>query len=101
MLLLQAVSNDLKNGGPQIKAGRIRCLKMVRLPWCESSRDAECSKELVANLEQGDLLSSTDMFLAEQKLILEKPTQLLVWDTKSGEFDIIKPEPSSIGGQDR
>lgn len=74
---------------------------LVPSPWCEPSHDTECSKELLPNLEQGDLFSSTDMFLAEQKLILEQPTQLLVWDTKSGEFDIIAPEPSSIGGQDR
>jgi hypothetical protein len=40
------------------------------------------------------------MFLADGKLVLEQPTRLLVWDTNSGDFGIIIPRPSIIGGQD-
>ena len=60
------------------------------------------TQELMPNLEaDADLLSSTDMFLADGKLVLEQPTRLLLWDTNSGDFGIIIPRPSIIGGQDR
>lgn len=56
--------------------------------------------DLLPNLVEADLLSSTDMFLADGKLVLEQPTRLLVWDTNSGDFGIIIPRPSIIGGQE-
>jgi len=58
------------------------------------------AQDLLPNLVEADLLSSTDMFLADGKLVLEQPTRLLVWDTNSGDFGIIIPRPSIIGGQD-
>lgn len=57
-------------------------------------------QDLLPNLVEADLLSSTDMFLADGKLVLEQPTRLLLWDTNSGDFGIIIPRPSIIDGQD-
>ena len=57
-------------------------------------------QELLAG-PQIDLLQSTDMFLADGKLVVEQPLQLLVWDTKSsGQLELLRPTPAIVYGQE-
>ena len=57
-------------------------------------------QELLAG-PQVDLLKSTDMFLADGKLVVEQPLQLLVWDTKSsGQLELLRPTPAIVYGQE-
>lgn len=58
------------------------------------------TRELLAG-PQVDLLKSTDMFLADGKLVVEQPLQLLVWDTKSfGQLELLRPTPAIVYGQE-